>query len=69
MGAIRIVLAGGPKDLPATRRIHETESIEDTVKICFGAGYEHFSHQGEFSGRDSDRLPIFQWCGSTRIAE
>jgi hypothetical protein len=69
MGAITIVLAGGPNDLPVTRRVHEIENIEDTVKICFGAGYEHFSYQGEFSNVDGDRLPVFQWCGNTKIAE
>lgn len=66
MGVIRIVLAGGPHDLPETNRVHEIDSIEDKVKVCFGAGYEHFSHQGEFS---DEHLPVFEWCGRTKIAE
>jgi hypothetical protein len=65
----RIVLAGGPEQLPEAVRIQEVGSLKDKVKVHFASGYEHFTHSGEVAEVDGDHLPVFQWCGQTRIAE
>ena len=65
----KIVLVGGPESLPVTARILEVADPADKVKISFGAGYEHFLPSGETSVVDGEKLPVFRWCGATRIAE
>ena len=65
----KVVLLGGPEYLPVTARIHEVANLTDKVKIAFRAGYEHFLHSGETSLVDGEHLPVFRWCGATRIAE
>jgi hypothetical protein len=50
-------------------RILEVADLADKVKIAFGAGYEHFRPSGETSLVDGEKLPVFRWCGATRIAE
>jgi hypothetical protein len=65
----RVVLVGGPESLPAAARLQEVTDLTDKVKIAFGAGYEHFLPSGETSIVDGEQLPVFRWCGATRIAE
>ena len=65
----KVVLIGGPESLPVAARILEVADLTDKVKIAFGAGYEHFLPSGETSVVDGEHLPVFRWCGATRIAE
>lgn len=69
MANMKALLAGGPPDLPEADRIHAINNLDEKVKISFGAGYEHFSHGGEFFWIGNDQVPVFRWCGSTKIAE
>jgi hypothetical protein len=69
MANSKIVLVGGPESLPATARVLDVADPTDKVKIAFGAGYEHFLPSGETSVVDGEHLPVFSWCGATRIAE
>ena len=65
----KVVLVGGPESLPIAARILEIPDATDKVKIPFGAGYEHFLASDETSIVDGERLPVYRWCGATRIAE
>ncbi|MCE0536184.1 DUF5988 family protein [Kineosporia rhizophila] len=49
--------------------IVEVQNLAETVKIAFAAGYEHFRHHGEVRHVDGQEMPVFAWCGRTRIAE
>jgi hypothetical protein len=65
----KVVLVGGPESLPVTARVQEVADLADKVKVVFGAGYEHFMPSGETFFVDGEPLPVFRWCGVTRIAE
>jgi len=69
MENLRVLLVGGPESIPGSLRIQEVIDLADKVKLAFGAGYEHFLHSGEVSVVDGEQLPVFRWCGKTRIAE
>jgi hypothetical protein len=66
---IRVLLEGGPTDLPESIRLHEVVSIAESVKVVRGSGYEHFRYSGQSRDVNGIRLPVFQWCDRTRIAE
>lgn len=65
----KVMLVGGPKSFPVAARILEITDVTDKVKIAFGAGYEHFMATDETFIVDGERLPVFRWCGATRLAE
>lgn len=65
----RVLLVGGPEYLPDTVRVQEVDDLEEKVKLAYGAGYEHFSNSGEVSLVDGEYLPVFRWCGKTKVAE
>jgi Family of unknown function (DUF5988) len=65
----KVVLSGGPDQLVTTTSIREVDYLNKKVKIAFGAGYEHFVHNGHFLVVDGEHLPVFQWCERTKIAE
>ncbi|GHG31083.1 MULTISPECIES: DUF5988 family protein [Amycolatopsis] len=70
MTDIKVTLSGGPAELIERHREWTVGSIGEVAKVSFGAGYEHFSHHGEFATTDSgDQVPVFAWCGRTRVAE
>ncbi|MET8999497.1 DUF5988 family protein [Amycolatopsis sp. Hca4] len=70
MPQIKVTLSGGPAELTERHREWTVASIGEVAKVSFGAGYEHFSHDGEFTTSSSgDRVPVFAWCGRTRVAE
>ena len=69
MDAKRVVLSGGPKDLPEDFRLREVTDLEEKVKVQWGAGYEHFLPTSEVRDIGGEMLPVFEWCTSTRIAE
>jgi Family of unknown function (DUF5988) len=65
----KVLLVGGPEQLPGALRVQEVDDLEEKVKVAYGAGYEHFAHSGEVSLVDGEPLPVFRWCGKTRVAE
>jgi len=69
MASVRVVLSGGPAELLQSDRMREVASLGDKVKIPYASGYEHFVHAGTEREIDGDRLPVFEWCDRTRVAE
>ncbi|MEV8437444.1 DUF5988 family protein [Actinosynnema sp. NPDC051121] len=69
MGKIKVLLTGGPPTLREADRIHFVTDLGDKVKLPAGNGYEHFSASGESRTVDNLELPVFAWCGRTKIAE
>lgn len=69
MDQIRVLLVGGPSDLTGDDCVTEVASMVEAVKVARGSGYEHFRYSGESRELDGTRLPVFQWCDRTRIAE
>jgi hypothetical protein len=66
---IPVVLTGGPAHLREDARIHYVADLTDKVKLPAGNGYEHFRANGESRTVDNLELPVFAWCGRTKIAE
>jgi len=69
MDQIRVVLVGGPPDLPLADCVREVPSVTDQVKVAWRGGYEHFRYSGESREVRGCPLPVFVWCDRTRIAE
>ena len=69
MDQIKVLLTGGPATLRETDRIHFVADLRDKVKLPAGNGYEHFTANGESRTVDNLELPVFAWCGRTKIAE
>ena len=65
----KVLLAGGPAQLPGRDGVAEVAVLAEKIKIAFASGYEHFADSGEVSVVDGEHLPVFSWCGRTRIAE
>ncbi|WP_269810034.1 DUF5988 family protein [Kineosporia rhizophila] len=65
---MKALLTGGPETAMGSG-IVEVQNLAETVKIAFAAGYEHFRHHGEVRHVDGQEMPVFAWCGRTRIAE
>jgi hypothetical protein len=65
--AVDAILEGGPVALRAELRVHRVASTDQTIKIPYCGGYEHFERQGP---RIADGMPVvFRWTGRTRVAE
>lgn len=69
MKQIRVLLVGGPAGLSEADRIREVDTLSDRVKLFRGNCYEHFAYTGESQDLNGARLPVFQWCYKTKIAE
>lgn len=67
--SIRVVLAGGPASVADDDRIQEVTSLADNVKLPMLGGYEHFRHLGRHRVIEGCQLPVFEWCGRTKVAE
>ncbi|MBM9619371.1 DUF5988 family protein [Streptomyces zhihengii] len=69
MSQIKVLLVGGPSFFPSEERVQFTASLTEKIKHRFGAGYEHFLHEGEYEKLDGDDIPVFRWKTRTAIAE
>ena len=69
MTSVRVVLSGGPAELPACERTREVTTLTDKVKIPFASGHEHFAYRGGVSEIDGVQVQVFEWCDRTRVAE
>jgi len=68
MKTVKAVLVGGPADIPEEER-NRTVTLTDRVKVPFGAGYEHFIHEGKFDRDGGEEVAVFHWSGRTKVAE
>ncbi|MFE0023209.1 DUF5988 family protein [Amycolatopsis sp. NPDC059021] len=66
---VKITLSGGPAELAATDRSVDAGELDRTLKIRYGAGYEHFVHDGERQAGDGGDIAVFRWTHRTKIAE
>jgi hypothetical protein len=61
------LLVGGPSHLwDLCRYVPEDVS---RLKLCHGAGYEHFTRTGDTSVVGGRVLTVFSWAASTKVAE
>ncbi|WP_216215650.1 DUF5988 family protein [Amycolatopsis aidingensis] len=69
MAGIKAELVGGPATLSDVDRRREVVDLAEQVKVSTGAGYEHFSHNGQFNTAGGEKIAVFAWTGRTKIAE
>ena len=66
---VQAVLEGGPASIPEALRSLTVNPLEDTVKILFYGGYEHFV-RADMAAADAVRgHVVFRWAMRTEIAE
>ncbi|GHF42031.1 hypothetical protein GCM10010218_23910 [Streptomyces mashuensis] len=64
---MKAFLEGGPDDLPERVVPITPPGIE--LKIRHRGGYEHFKVTPRHQDTAEGRLPVFEWCERTEIAE
>ncbi|WP_223006765.1 DUF5988 family protein [Streptomyces roseirectus] len=69
MSQLKVILSGGPRDLPEDDRKQLVARSTEKIKHRWGAGYEHFVHDGEFVTVDGEEYAVYQWERRTAIAE
>lgn len=69
MSQLKVILSGGPLDFPEQDREQFVAGITEKIKHRWGAGYEHFVHDGEFTTVGGEEVAVFQWERRTAIAE
>lgn len=69
MSQLKVLLSGGPEDFPVEDRRQSVAGGTEKIKHRWGAGYEHFVHDGEFTTVDGERIAVYQWERRTAIAE
>ncbi|UUU36192.1 DUF5988 family protein [Streptomyces sp. CA-210063] len=69
MKNFKVLLSGGPSSLTDEERTRFTTSLTEKIKHRFGAGYEHFVHEGEFTTLNGEEVAVFRWTMRTAIAE
>ncbi|GAA2794966.1 MULTISPECIES: DUF5988 family protein [Crossiella] len=65
----RIFLSGGPAELSLIEPVRNVDRLDQKIKVAFGAGYEHFAYHGQNQSVGEENLPVYNWCGRTKIAE
>ncbi|GEB47946.1 DUF5988 family protein [Streptomyces cacaoi] len=72
MYLVRVLLEGGPSELPGKTRqqLRDSHNSEEHLRVDFRGGYEHFFFVAEL-GRDKDGIPLrrYDWSYRTEIAE
>lgn len=68
MKHIKVLLVGSPTAHPA-EHVHEVDTLSDKIRLATGNGYHHFTYSGESRELNGARLPVFQWCYQTKLAE
>ena len=64
----RVYLSGGPGQL-SLAPVVDVECLNQELKLAFGAGYEHYAYHGQSRRVGEETLPVYDWCGRTKIAE
>jgi hypothetical protein len=66
---VKIILSGGPIGLGIPDQSVSAAELDQTLKLRYRAGYEHFVHSGEYLAVDGGEAAVFRWTGRTKIAE
>ncbi|MEZ0089250.1 DUF5988 family protein [Streptacidiphilus sp. EB129] len=61
----RVVLEGGPDDLP--ERTVPVDTPGGEVKVPFRNGYEHFKATAREQDTPQGRLPVYEWWERTEL--
>ena len=61
----KVLLEGGPKDLP--QRIVPVPPPGNDVKIEYLGGYEHFRPTARHADTSEGRLPVYEWWERTKF--
>ena len=69
MEKVKVVLIGGPPRVGEKDRIRYVDDLTEKIKVSTGDGYEHFLANGESRTVGDVELPVFAWCGRTKVAE
>lgn len=65
-----VILQGGPvRDLPEQERIRTVEDTSARIKLTRSNRYEHFEPSTEKISFEGRELQVFDWAGSTYVAE
>ncbi len=67
--AARVLLVGGRPALWNRGVCSWIPAVQQTVRMPYGAGYEHLERDGRTAGTDPDALIVLHWHGHTKIAE
>lgn len=67
--AVKILLIGGPERVTESGSTREVTDLDQTVKVAFASGYEHYKHNGEYHEVNGESRAVFQWCARTKVAE
>ncbi|MBV9449632.1 MAG: hypothetical protein JO345_27430 [Streptosporangiaceae bacterium] len=65
---IRVVLEGGPPDLPSEMLINHSVLANKKVKVPRYGGYEHYELINDYFS-ETDGSPVFRWTMRTKVAE
>ena len=70
MSTFKVLLTGGPSYVTESMRLHEVADLSDSVKLCYGNGYEHFGYAGGSAAVEGgESMAVYTWKGRTKIAE
>lgn len=64
-----VILHGGPTTLSEDERVRYVAQTEETLKISRGHRYDHFQPTSRTSRYQGRELRVFEWSGSTKVAE
>jgi hypothetical protein len=67
---VKVVLEGGPSDLPQEVRQRWAEADADRIKVPYCGGYEHFERtNGHVEAGTESTSVVYRWVRRTRVAE
>lgn len=64
-----VILRGGPENFPEDQRLRFVEDLQSVLKVPYMNRREHFRRSTETVRADSAVLTVFEWSGSTYVAE
>ncbi|MDT0347328.1 DUF5988 family protein [Streptomyces litchfieldiae] len=67
--APNVILEGGPTPLPDEERVRYVADPGQKIKLYRGHRYDHFEPTAQTSPHHGRELLVFQWSGSTFVAE
>jgi hypothetical protein len=69
MEPIKVLLEGGPANMPEAERVHEVNDLSARIRLPRGNGYEHFAYSGGSRYVHGSTMPVYKWYQRTKIAE
>lgn len=67
-GTIRVVLKGGPAELPSEMLLEHGVLADRKIKVPHYGGYEHFELVDD-GWSEPGGMPVFRWTTRTKVAE